>query len=54
MTTETWTTGEASAIDYIWTRGDNSAISHLRKIDAGAYGEVHEVLPSFFQTLIAL
>ena len=36
-------------MDYIWTRGENSAISHLRKIDAGAYGEVHEVLPSFFQ-----
>ena len=47
MTTETSTSGRTSVqVDYLWTSGDDSALSHLRKIDAGAYGEVHEVLQS--------
>jgi hypothetical protein len=29
--------------DYSWTGGDNVEILHLRKIDSGAFGEVHEV-----------
>jgi len=35
----------AATHDYSWTRGDNAAISHVRIIDSGASGEVHEVHP---------
>ena len=30
-------------IDYTWTAGEESTISHVRVIDSGAGGEVHEV-----------
>ena len=29
--------------DYTWTTGNNAALSHIRTIDRGASGEVHEV-----------
>jgi hypothetical protein len=34
-------------MDYTWTTGNDSAISHIRVIDSGAGGEVHEVFPNF-------
>src|SRR5579859_1064751 len=30
--------------DYRWTTGGDSSLMHVRKIDAGASGEVHEVI----------
>jgi hypothetical protein len=53
MSTEASTTGETSADAFVW-RGGDSAISHLRKIDGGASGEVHEVLPSLLKVLNVL
>lgn len=29
--------------DYTWTTGNDAALSHIRIIDRGASGEVHEV-----------
>jgi hypothetical protein len=31
--------------DYEWTKGSDPSILHRRKIDIGAFGEVHEVTP---------
>jgi len=45
MTTEASASVQTSArFNYLWTTGDDPAISHLHKIDAGTYGEVHKVL----------
>jgi len=41
----------AEVLDYRWTVGNDKGLSHLRIIDSGASGEVHEV--SIF-TLIAI
>jgi hypothetical protein len=46
MTTQESAGQQASIMDFAWTTGHDTAISHLRKIAAGAYGEVHEVLLS--------
>ena len=44
---------KSHSIDYTWTAGDESTISHVRVIDSGAGGEVHEVaLPIFEWTLL--
>lgn len=32
--------------DYAWTSGNDAGISHVRMIDKGAGGEVHEVVPN--------
>jgi hypothetical protein len=34
---------KSHSIDYTWTAGDDPIISHVRIIDSGAGGEVHEV-----------
>jgi hypothetical protein len=46
MTTEGSASRQASPSDFAWTTGDDATISHVRKIAAGAYGEVHEVFRS--------
>jgi serine/threonine protein kinase len=44
MTTEASASVQTSArFNYLWTTGDDPAISHVHKIDEGTYGEVHKV-----------
>lgn len=36
-------TGEIQEDDYSWTAGNDPGVIHVRLIDCGATGEVHEV-----------
>ena len=42
---------DRSNIDFGWTTGNNTALSHQRLIDSGAYADVHQV---FLRTLLEL
>jgi len=37
-------------MSFSWTLGIDEALCHVRKIDSGAFGDVHEV-PSYLATL---
>jgi len=43
-----------NATDYTWTTGNNSAISHVRLIDSGAAGEVHEDIQNEVHAVLKL
>jgi len=38
--------------DYGWTTGNDPNLVHVRKIDSGAYGDVHQVCPSMISRIM--
>ena len=45
---------EQSSADYTWTCGNDIAIIHIRAIDAGSGGEVHEVRLFYPKSLLGI